>query len=174
MTTETPPLSQWLRAELPRRHYLLEGPRANGLTAFAADSGIPLSTLNRIIRGTVANPRIEILLKIGKTLGYTLPQMIVNAGLATPEEAGISEEVGKIPSLPADVGVYDELDLDPSSLDLVERQVLEAVTDLTRRERARLVEHAWGIKARRVQRKQADQNAGKSGQVPDSRGRETM
>lgn len=78
-------LPRWLQKELPKRGYQLEGHRAGGISRLAKDAGIPQATASRLVNG-VGEPSLDSLRKVGKVLGYTLGEMMIAAGLATPEE----------------------------------------------------------------------------------------
>lgn len=86
MSTEArQPFGEWLREEMLRQGYEVDGPRAGGRTLLAKRSGISLSIVSRIL-GENRVPEVPALRAIGKTLGYTLGEMMVFAGLAEPEE----------------------------------------------------------------------------------------
>lgn len=86
MSTEArQPFGEWLRKEMLRQGYEVDGPRAGGRTLLAKRSGISLSIISRIL-GENRVPEVPALRAIGKTLGYTLGEMMVFAGLAEPEE----------------------------------------------------------------------------------------
>lgn len=89
MSSETA-LSQWLRAEMPRRGYPLGGPRAGGITRLAEDAGIPQASMSRLVNSG-GEPSIDNLRKIGQVLGYTLAEMMVFAGIADPDEMTIHD-----------------------------------------------------------------------------------
>src|SRR5437879_7687229 len=76
-------LSRWLRQEMPRRGYPLEGHRAGGITRLAADTGISQATMSRMLNSQ-GEPSVDSLRKIGSLWGYTLQEMMVFAGLAEP------------------------------------------------------------------------------------------
>lgn len=87
MADETP-LALWLRTEMPRRGYPLEGPRAGGITRLADDAEISRASMSRIVAGR-AEASIEALRKIGHVLGYTLGEMLVHAGYADPDDLNV-------------------------------------------------------------------------------------
>lgn len=87
MADETP-LALWLRTEMPRRGYPIEGPRAGGITRLADDAGISRASMSRIVAGR-ADASIEALRKIGQVLGYTLGDMLVHAGYAEPDDLNV-------------------------------------------------------------------------------------
>ncbi len=84
MSTETV-LARWLRNEMPRRGYALDGPRAGGISRLAQDTGISQAAMSRMVNGQ-QEPTIGILRKLGSLFGIPLGQMMVNAGLAGPDE----------------------------------------------------------------------------------------
>lgn len=84
MADETP-LALWLRTEMPRRGYPIEGQRAGGITRLADNAGISRASMSRIVAGR-AEASIEALRKIGHVLGYTLGDMLVHAGYADRDD----------------------------------------------------------------------------------------
>lgn len=75
-------LGVWLRQELTRRGYDLA---KGGQSKFAREADIHPSMVNRIInegRGA----EIDVLRRMGRALGYTLGEMLINAGLADHDE----------------------------------------------------------------------------------------
>ena len=72
----------WLRDELARRGYL---DQRGGLSHFARTADVHLSIISRVVNEGRA-PEIDALRRIGKALGYSLGDMLVVAGIATPEE----------------------------------------------------------------------------------------
>jgi len=79
------PFGLWLREEMLRQGYEVDGPRAGGRTLLAKKSGISLSIISRILNDDRV-PDLPALRAIGKALGYGLGQMMVFAGLAEPGE----------------------------------------------------------------------------------------
>jgi transcriptional regulator with XRE-family HTH domain len=79
------PFGAWLREEMLRQGYEVDGPRAGGRTLLAKRSGISLSIISRILNDDRV-PDLPALRAIGKALGYGLGQMMVFAGLAEPGE----------------------------------------------------------------------------------------
>ena len=84
MTAETP-LSRWLRDEMPRHGYPLEGRRAGGVSRLAADAGIPQATMSRLVHGQ-STPDVQTLRKLAPIFHVSLDKMLVIAGLANPDE----------------------------------------------------------------------------------------
>ena len=82
------PLASWLRTEMPRRGYPIDGPRAGGIARLADDAEISRASLSRIVNGH-AEASIDNLRKIGQVLTYTLGEMLVHAGIAEPEDLTI-------------------------------------------------------------------------------------
>lgn len=74
-------LSRWLRAEMPRRGYPIEGPRAGGISRLAQDAGISQANMSRLVNGA-GEPNIDTLRKIGEVFKVPLGEMMVHAGLA--------------------------------------------------------------------------------------------
>lgn len=79
-------LALWLRRELPRHGYNLEGTRAGGMSRFADDSGVSRPSVSRLLSGTGGEPSLDTLQAFGRALGYSLGQMLVNAGYLDREE----------------------------------------------------------------------------------------
>lgn len=79
------PISRWLREEMPRRGYPLEGPRAGGISRLADDADISRASLSRVVAGQ-AELSIEALRKIGAVFKISLPTMMRHAGLLDPDE----------------------------------------------------------------------------------------
>ena len=88
MADETP-LALWLRTEMPRHGYPIEGPRAGGITRLADNAGISRSSMSRIVAGR-AEASIDALRKIGEVLGYTLGDMLIHAHAVTPPDLRIT------------------------------------------------------------------------------------
>lgn len=86
MSTDTL-FAQWLREEMVKRGYPLEGPRAGGITRLAAATGISQATMSRTIRGQ-QEPSIDTLRKVGDLFGFDLVQMMAFAGLAEYTQVG--------------------------------------------------------------------------------------
>lgn len=110
MADETP-LALWLRAEMPRRGYPLEGPRAGGIARLADNAEISRASMSRIVAGR-AEASLEALRKIGQVLGYTLGDMLVHAGYAEPGDLNVvaphaSEPATEPVDLPANVSLAD-------------------------------------------------------------------
>lgn len=80
MTSETA-ISRWLRTEMPRRGYPIEGHRAGGISRLAEDAGIPQATMSRIVNGR-AEPSIESLRKLAHLWNTPLGEILVHAGYA--------------------------------------------------------------------------------------------
>lgn len=92
-TEENKPFGTWLREEMLRQGYEVDGPRAGGRTLLAKKSGISLSIISRTLNENRI-PDFPALRAIGKTLGYTLAEMMVFAGIA--EEGDLPAPVGRI------------------------------------------------------------------------------
>jgi transcriptional regulator with XRE-family HTH domain len=86
----------WLRDTMIHKGYEVDGPRAGGRTRLANESGVSLSIISRILNeGRV--PEVPALRAIGNALGYTLGEMMVNAGIA--DEAEIRPPTARIADL---------------------------------------------------------------------------
>lgn len=94
--------SRWLKEEMPRRGYPIDGPRAGGKTRLADESGVSRASLSRIIDGLAA-PSLDTLRKIGGVFGIGLGEMLVHADMAKPAE------VGSAPTGPQHKGLDDFL-----------------------------------------------------------------
>lgn len=84
-TEEDKPFGVWLRREMQRRGYDLEGPRAGGRTRLAKETGLSLSIISRILNDNRV-PEIKALRSIGATLGYPLSEMLIHAGIITTDD----------------------------------------------------------------------------------------
>ena len=84
------PLASWLRKEMPRRGFPIEGPRAGGIARLADEAEISRASMSRIAAG-LAGASIDNLRKIGQVLGYTLGEMLIHAGIAEPEDLTIRD-----------------------------------------------------------------------------------
>ena len=84
------PLASWLRTEMPRRGYPIDGPRAGGIARLADDAEISRASLSRIVNGH-AEASIDNLRKIGQVLTYSLGEMLVHAGIAKPADLQIRD-----------------------------------------------------------------------------------
>lgn len=109
-----PPFGEWLRREMQRRGYDTEGPRAGGRTRLAAETGISLSVISRILIDNRV-PEIKALRAIGQRFGYSLGEMLVHAGLAEPDEFGVHVRVSPTENASSPhtgVDIPPEVDLD--------------------------------------------------------------
>lgn len=88
MADETP-ISRWLREEMPRRGYPLDGPRAGGISRLADDADISRASLSRVVSGQ-GELSVEALRKIGAVFGMSLPEMMVHAGMMTLDEVQLA------------------------------------------------------------------------------------
>lgn len=77
----------WLRREMPRRGYPLEGHRAGGKSRLADDADLSRASMSRIVDG-LAEPSLDTLRKIGGVFGIPLGEMLVHANMAEPGEVG--------------------------------------------------------------------------------------
>lgn len=84
-TEEDKPFGVWLRREMQRRGYDLEGPRAGGRTRLAKETGLSLSIISRILNDNRV-PEVKALRSLGDALGYSLTEMLVHAGMADRED----------------------------------------------------------------------------------------
>jgi len=134
-------LSRWLRQEMPRRGYPLEGHRAGGITRLATDTGISQATMSRMVNGQ-GEPSIDSLRKIGNLWGFGLQEMMIFAGLAEPS-VPISHVSQVTLTAPAPPGVQiTELDANHLQVgftidtDTTMDDVYERLGDLSPNERA--------------------------------------
>ncbi|MFD4880046.1 helix-turn-helix domain-containing protein [Streptomyces sp. NPDC058420] len=75
---------EWLHEELTARGYDLSGPRSGGKSRFAEDSGISPSTVGRLLKGDRVTD-IEVLTLLANKLGVPLGQVLVRAGILSPD-----------------------------------------------------------------------------------------
>lgn len=80
----------WLREQLTRRGYNL-GMRGGGQSRFADDSGINRATVSRLLRGEHA-PDVRTLQLLARALGLPLGEILVRAGIVTPDELGAVQQ----------------------------------------------------------------------------------
>jgi transcriptional regulator with XRE-family HTH domain len=126
------PLSRWLRREMPRRGYPLEGHRAGGITRLATETGISQATMSRMING-LGEPSVDSLRKIGQVFGYTLREMMVFAGLAESEEMGESVvRASRVALEESDDRLHFEVTVDP---EVSMEQAIASLGELTSNER---------------------------------------
>lgn len=78
---QTSTFGAWLRAEMDAHGYTDRG----ALTRLAKEAGVNKSTVSRAINEGVI-PDINALRGLGRVLGHTLGEMLVHAGIATPDE----------------------------------------------------------------------------------------
>jgi transcriptional regulator with XRE-family HTH domain len=81
----------WLTQRLEAKGYNLSGPRSGGRTAFAEDSGISPSTVTRLLRGEMPTDT-RILRTLADAVGVPYPEVLVRAGVMTPEELADIQE----------------------------------------------------------------------------------
>lgn len=111
MTSETA-ISRWLRTEMPRRGYPLQGHRAGGISRLAEDAGIPQATMSRIVNGR-AEPSIDSLRKLAQLWKIPLGELLVHAGLADPNDLHVyithpdTDHGGPPASIPSHVSLND-------------------------------------------------------------------
>jgi transcriptional regulator with XRE-family HTH domain len=80
--------ARWLADAMPRHGYPLrdtDGPRAGGISQLAIDASLPMATISLLVNSK-AEPSIDTLRKLGAVFGLSIGQMLIHAGLATPEE----------------------------------------------------------------------------------------
>lgn len=105
------PLASWLRTEMPRRGYPIEGTRAGGIARLADEAEISRASMSRIVNG-LAEPSIDNLRKIGKVLGYSFGEMLIHAGIAEPADLHLrnapptEEDIERV-GVPANVHLHD-------------------------------------------------------------------
>jgi transcriptional regulator with XRE-family HTH domain len=104
------PLASWLRTEMPRRGYPIDGPRAGGIARLADEAEISRASMSRIVNG-LAEPSIDNLRKIGTVLGYSFGEMLIHAGIAEPadlhlRDAPAEEDIERV-GVPASVHLHD-------------------------------------------------------------------
>lgn len=163
MAPDTPPdtaFARWLRRQMPKRGYPIDGPRAGGATRLAEDANIGQATMSRLLNGR-QEPTVETLRKIGDLWGYSLPQMMIFAGLTTVEEiakvqarsAPPIQVTGDTAPPESTVDPYrDPGDLPPyvdlTSLEPWEAQVLSALTELSPEERVETLRYVRAMRKR--------------------------
>lgn len=76
------PLGVWLRQEMLKRGY---DPSWGGQSRLARDAGISASSINRVLNQDYG-VKLDVLRRLGKTLGYNLGEMLVFAGEADRDE----------------------------------------------------------------------------------------
>lgn len=84
-TEEDKPFGVWLRREMERRGYELEGPRAGGRTRLAKETGLNLSIISRIL-GENRVPEVKALRAIASVLAIPITDMLVHAGVLEPDD----------------------------------------------------------------------------------------
>jgi transcriptional regulator with XRE-family HTH domain len=82
---------RWLTQRLEAKGYNLSGPRSGGRTAFAEDSGISPSTVTRLLRGEMPTDT-RILRTLADAIDAPYPEVLVRAGVMTPEELAAIQE----------------------------------------------------------------------------------
>jgi transcriptional regulator with XRE-family HTH domain len=80
----------WLRREMTTQGYDVDSPRGGGRTTLAAESGVSISIISRILTGERA-AEVDTLRKIGRVLGYDIIQMMIHAGLIEYTEVSATE-----------------------------------------------------------------------------------
>jgi len=122
----------WLRAELDQRGYTERGAQSR----FARQAGVHLSIISRILNEGRA-PDIDVLRRIGKALGYTLGEMMIHAGVATPDELPVRINDDAPPTPPAGPPRFDDPALqhlwETPTLSEVEREALVSMFEAMRR-----------------------------------------
>ncbi|MFD5230983.1 helix-turn-helix domain-containing protein [Streptomyces qaidamensis] len=82
---------RWLTQRLEAKGYNLSGPRSGGRTAFAEDSGISPSTVTRLLRGEMPTDT-RILRTLAESIDVPYPEVLVRAGVMTPDELAAIQE----------------------------------------------------------------------------------
>lgn len=82
---------RWLTQRLEAKGYNLSGPRSGGRTAFAEDSGISPSTVTRLLRGEMPTDT-RILRTLADAIDVPYPEVLVRAGVMTPDELAAIQE----------------------------------------------------------------------------------
>ena len=93
VTMSVAALAVFLREELSRQNITQE--------QFAETTGIPDSTLSRILNGTVGEPRASQIAKIGKALKIDFWVLMRKAGIGDGPPAGPDEEAQEVAALVA-------------------------------------------------------------------------
>lgn len=76
---------RWLTGRLESLGYNLSGPRSGGRSAFAEQSGLSPSTVTRLLRGEMPTDT-RILRTLAEAIDVPYPEVLVRAGVLTPEE----------------------------------------------------------------------------------------
>jgi transcriptional regulator with XRE-family HTH domain len=115
MSSETA-ISRWLQDEMPRRGYPVGGRRSGGISRLAEDAGIPQASMSRIVNGG-AEPGIDHLRKIGRTLGVPLNEMLIHAEMA--DESDFSDTEVRVYPNPAAPDSAAKVQVPPEVLDML-------------------------------------------------------
>jgi len=104
-------LSLWLKAEMPRRGYPLDGHRAGGISTLASNAGIPQATMSRLVHGQ-GEASVDNLRKLAKVFGLTLREMMIIAGLAEHDEMAESSDRPQV-AVTEDHRLHIQVTVDP-------------------------------------------------------------
>ncbi|MGW7514818.1 helix-turn-helix domain-containing protein [Streptomyces sp. NPDC054796] len=127
-TRKTPEeFATWLRDQLIRRGYDL-GIRGGGRTKFADESGIGRATVTRILRGESATDT-QVLEKIAATLGVPFGQVLIEAGVVTPDQLGAAQHPERGPRRITPEQAADELGIE----DAQARRLFVSMTETLQR-----------------------------------------
>lgn len=145
----------WLRREMTARGYDVDSPRGGGRTTLAAESGVSISIISRILTGERA-AEVDTLRKIGRVLGYDIIQMMIHAGLIEYTEVSASDSgtVTESATVAKREPLQDPGDLGPNvwfgSLDRWEQELLTALRQFPPQVRMRVLEYAQLVSGERA------------------------
>lgn len=97
-------------------------------------TGIPDSTLSRILNGEVSEPRASQIAKIGKALGIEFWVLMRKAGIGNGPPASPDEEAQQVAALVAGDPVLADVLRDASTLNSHNRQAIRAYIALLRQQ----------------------------------------
>ncbi|MFF4523418.1 XRE family transcriptional regulator [Streptomyces bluensis] len=98
-STDPAEFGRWLTQRLESLGYNLSGPRSGGRSAFAEQSGLSPSTVTRLLRGEMPTDT-RILRTLAESIDVPYPEVLVRAGVLTPEELAAVQRPSPAPGGP--------------------------------------------------------------------------
>jgi transcriptional regulator with XRE-family HTH domain len=129
--------ADWLTDRMRDRGYALPPHGRGGVRRLAERARLSPSVISTLLRGENPNPSPESLRAIADALGLPFPELLIRAGIITPEELHAiqdsTEQLGRPPITIAEAAASQGIDTtDPVAMEMFEANV-RAVRELQQR-----------------------------------------